>query len=203
MATFDTNVLNTAITDPDVLYTSLISRFADTFFTTTSAISAANFLKVPTLSAVYSAGISINTNISDSAFTTIVTAMPTASANSSKTPIDTRTIFLTSVGVTHVEFISAGTVNGNGSEVYGIAFNKLSPELTSVSTSTTLLSVYNGIKLSVNNAYNGTTMSVVLKDRSAYEFVVDISKAQTSGQSLTAANSDTPERRRLWTLGYI
>ena len=203
MAIFDTNVINTSITDPGVLYTSLTSRFADTFFTTTSTISASNFSRNTTLSSIYTTDMTTGTNISNSAFTTIVTAMPTASANGTTAVYNTRSFFLTSYGVTHVELISAGVVPGNTSSVYGIAFNKLSPELTSVSTNTTLLSVFNGIKLRVNNAYNGTTMSVLLQDRSTYEFVVDISRAQTSSQTLTAASSNTPELRRLYTLGYI
>jgi len=107
----------------------------------------------------------------------------------------TDTFFLTSVGVTHVELISSGTVNGT--TVYGIAFNKLTPELTSLSATTTTLSAFNGTKFVVNNAYDAKTMALILQDWSTYEFVVDISKAQTASQSLTASWSNVPEINRL------
>jgi hypothetical protein len=55
----------------------------------------------------------------------------------------------------------------------------------------------------VNNAYDRKLMAIYREDRSTSEFTVDISKALSTSQSLTASNSVTPERRRLYTLGYI
>lgn len=210
--TYDTNVLNPLLTNPDVLYTSLTSRYTSTFYTAQSTLSSSNFVKSTTLSGQSTTVLGITpvvplssysivptVNLSVDQYTSLVTLQPTASANSSTTVYNTSAFFLASAGVTHVELISAGTINGQ--DVYGIAFNKRTPELTSLSATTTTLSAYSGVKFTVNNAYNGSQMAFILDDRSVYSFTVNTG---TANQSLTATTLDTwPELRRLVVLGYL
>ena len=101
---------------------------------------------------------------------------------------------------THVDFVSAGTVEGKN--VLGVAYNKLDT-LTTANMIT--LSADSGVKFSVNQSYNNQEMGIILQDRSVCLFTALTSRGEASGQSLTASSFEHSyeELRRLKTLGYI
>lgn len=124
--------------------------------------------------------------------------MATFTNNSLNVTLPEPDLLLTELS-TDVDFVSAGTVEGK--DVLGIAFNKASTLVGSMVT----LSAYNGVKFSVDQAYNGTEMGVILSDRSVCLFTALTAKGQTSSQNLTASSTDHSyeELRRLKALGYI
>jgi hypothetical protein len=99
---------------------------------------------------------------------------------------------------THVDFISAGTVEGKN--VLGIAFNKLS---TLAGGALATLSATNGVKFKVDTAYNNQEMGVILEDRRVCLFTA--LTGASGGQVLSASTDDHSfeELRRLKALGYL
>ncbi len=99
---------------------------------------------------------------------------------------------------THVDFISAGTVEGKN--VLGIAFNKI-PTLSGSSMVT--LSASTGVKFAVNSTYNNKQMGVILEDRRVCLFTA--LTGASGGQVLSASTDDHSfeELRRLKALGYL
>ena len=99
---------------------------------------------------------------------------------------------------THVDFISAGTVEGKN--VLGIAFNKLS---TLAGGAMATLSAADGVKFKVDTAYNTQGMGVILEDRSVCLFTA--LTGASGGQVLSASTDDNSfeELRRLKALGYL
>lgn len=189
MANYTTNVLSTQV--------SVLSS-TDSFYTTTSAMPVLNFTNNTTLSSVYTANLSANVNFTQTAFTNMVTVMPTASAID-KTVYDTTAFFLSSVnGKTQVDFISGGTIGGV--TVTGIAFNPLT--FDQLSPSTTTLSAFDGVKFTLNNGFSGQEIAFVLADRSVVPVTVDVLKSQQVLGTTTTFGS-YPEIRRLVALGYV
>lgn len=124
--------------------------------------------------------------------------MATFTNNSLNVTLPEPDLLLTELS-TDVDFVSAGTVEGKN--VLGIAFNKVSTLVGSMVT----LSATNGVKFSVDQAYNGQEMGVILEDRSVCLFTALTATGQTGTQNLTASSFDHSyeELRRLKTLGYI
>jgi len=205
MNIFDTNVLNASL----ATHVPSSVNYGTTFYTSTSVLSSYNFTKNTSLSTTpyATAGIPANTNITAGAFTTICVAMPTTSgftaAGVHTITYPTQQFFLSATGgVTHVNFVSAGTINGQN--VYGIAFNKLADSIDALNYNTTSLSAYSGVKFTVNNAYDGDEMAFILQNRTTVPFTATVSKAQTASQGLSSATQDSvPEVRRLVQLGFL
>ena len=124
--------------------------------------------------------------------------MATFTNNSLNVTLPEPDLLLTELS-THVDFVSAGTVEGKN--VLGIAYNKLA----SLSGTMISLSASTGVKFRVNQAYNNQQMGVILQDRSVCLFTALTARGETSRQSLTASSFDHSyeELRRLKTLGYI
>lgn len=120
------------------------------------------------------------------------------SNNSLNTTLTEPDLLLTELS-THVDFVSAGTVEGKN--VAGIAFNKLDTLVGSMVT----LSAYNGVKFKVDAAYNSSQMGVILEDRTVSLFTALTATGETASQNLTASSDDHSfeELRRLKALGYI
>jgi len=124
--------------------------------------------------------------------------MATFTNNSLNVTLPEPDLLLTELA-THVDFVSAGTVEGKN--VLGVAYNKLNTLVgTMVSLSADL-----GVKFSVDQAYNNQEMGIILQDRSVCLFTALTARGQTSRQSLTASSFEHSyeELRRLRTLGYI
>jgi hypothetical protein len=124
--------------------------------------------------------------------------MATFTNNSLNVTLPEPDLLLTELS-THVDFVSAGTVEGKN--VLGVAYNKLNTLVgTMVSLSADL-----GVKFSVDQAYNNQEMGIILQDRSVCLFTALTARGQTSRQGLTASSFDHSyeEIRRLKTLGYI
>ena len=194
MSTFDTNILDSG----NVAY-----GVGDTIYTVVSTLSVSNFKQVPELSATYTSDFDVNYDIDETTFTSISTEMPTASATD-QVVYNTGEFFSTSTaGVTHINFISAGTINGKN--VVALAFNTLPNDLDSLEATTTVLSASDGVKFEVNDAYDGANIMFILEDRQGVPLTIDIALAETATQVLSAETqfANTPELRRLYNLGYI
>jgi hypothetical protein len=124
--------------------------------------------------------------------------MATFTNNSLNVTLPEPDLLLTELS-THVDFVSAGTVEGKN--VLGVAFNKLD---TLVGTMVAL-SASTGVKFRVDRAYNNQQMGVILQDRSVCLFTALTAFGETTRQNLTASSFDHSyeELRRLKTLGYI
>ncbi len=122
--------------------------------------------------------------------------MATFTNNSLNVTLPEPDLLLTELS-TDVDFVSAGTVEGKN--VLGVAFNKVSTLVGSMVT----LSAAVGVKFSVDEAYNGQEMGVILEDRSVCLFTA--LTAATGAQTVGASSFDHSyeELRRLKTLGYI
>jgi len=194
MSTFNTNILDSG----NVAY-----GVGDTIYTAISTLSSSNFAVTPALSSTYTSDFDIGYDIDSTDYTTITTAMPTASATD-QAVYSTSAFFLSSVaGLTHVNFVSAGTIDGLA--VTALAFNKLADDLDVLDSTSTVLSAVDGIKFEVNDAYDGAEMAFILENRSAVPFTVDIAGGESAGQTLSATTTfvNFPELRRLHNLGYI
>jgi len=125
--------------------------------------------------------------------------MATFTNNSLNVTLPEPDLLLTELA-THVDFVSAGTVEGKN--VLGVAYNKLDTLATANMVS---LSASTGVKFSVNQSYNNQQMGIILEDRSICLFTALTARGETSSQSLTASSFDHSyeELRRLKTLGYI
>ena len=125
--------------------------------------------------------------------------MATFTNNSLNVTLPEPDLLLTELA-THVDFVSAGTVEGKN--VLGVAYNKLNTLVgTMVSLSAGL-----GVKFSVDRAYNNQQMGIILQDRSVCLFTALTARGETTRQGgLTASSFDHSyeEIRRLRTLGYI
>jgi hypothetical protein len=124
--------------------------------------------------------------------------MATFTNNSLNVTLPEPDLLLTELA-THVDFVSAGTVEGKN--VLGVAYNKLNTlDGTMVS-----LSASSGVKFRVDRAYNTREMGLILEDRSLCLFNAATARGETSRQSLTASSFEHSyeELRRLKTLGYI
>jgi hypothetical protein len=125
--------------------------------------------------------------------------MATFTNNSLNVTLPEPDLLLTELA-THVDFVSAGTVEGKN--VLGVAYNKLNTLVgTMVSLSAEL-----GVKFRVDQAYNNQQMGIILQDRSVCLFTALTARGETTRQGgLTASSFDHSyeEIRRLKTLGYI
>lgn len=125
--------------------------------------------------------------------------MATFTNNSLNVTLSEPDLLLTELS-THVDFVSAGTVEGKN--VLGVAFNKINTlNGTMVSLSADL-----GVKFRVDQAYNNQQMGIILQDRSVCLFTALTARGETTRQGgLTASsfNHSYEEIRRLRTLGYI
>ena len=125
--------------------------------------------------------------------------MATFTNNSLNVTLSEPDLLLTELS-THVDFVSAGTVEGKN--VLGVAFNKINTlNGTMVSLSADL-----GVKFRVDQAYNNQQMGIILQDRSVCLFTALTARGETTRQGgLTASSFDHSyeELRRLKTLGYI
>lgn len=124
--------------------------------------------------------------------------MATFTNNSLNVTLPEPDLLLTELS-THVDFVSAGTVEGKN--VLGVAFNKLD----TLAGTMISLSAGAGVKFRVNQAYNNQQMGVILQDRSVCLFTALTASGETSRQNLTASSftHSYEELRRLKTLGYI
>jgi hypothetical protein len=125
--------------------------------------------------------------------------MATFTNNSLNVTLPEPDLLLTELA-THVDFVSAGTVEGKN--VLGVAFNRLN---TLANATMVTLSASNGVKFRVNQSYNNQGMGIILQDRSVCLFTALTARGETSRQSVTASSFDHSyeELRRLKTLGYI
>lgn len=98
---------------------------------------------------------------------------------------------------THVEFVSAGTVQGQN--VLGIAYNKLSTLVGNMVT----LSAVDGVRFKVDQAYHNNQMGIILENRRVCLF--NVLTGATAGQAVSASSDSHSfeELRRLKALGYI
>lgn len=124
--------------------------------------------------------------------------MATFTNNSLNVTLPEPDLLLTELS-TDVDFVSAGTVEGKN--VLGVAFNKVSTLVGSMVT----LSAAVGVKFSVDQAYNGQEMGIILEDRSVCLFTAATATGQTGPQTVGASSFDHSyeELRRLKALGYI
>lgn len=126
--------------------------------------------------------------------------MATFTNNSLNVTLPEPDLLLTELA-THVDFVSAGTVEGKN--VLGIAYNKLD---TLADATMVTLSADLGVKFRVNRSYNNQQMGIILQDRSVCLFTALTARGETTRQGgLTASSFDHSyeEIRRLRTLGYI
>jgi hypothetical protein len=125
--------------------------------------------------------------------------MATFTNNSLNVTLPEPDLLLTELS-THVDFVSAGTVEGKN--VLGVAFNKLD---TLAGGTMATLSATDGVRFKVDTAYNNQGMGIILEDRSVCLFTAVTSFGITKSQNLTASSFDHSyeEIRRLRTLGYI
>lgn len=207
MSNFNFNLLS-AVQTPTNLSNSLSSMIPGSFYTCTSIVSAVNFSRNTTLSAIYTTNISVGNNITDTTYNTITAATLTLSSFSNGagfTGVSAVSTFFTAKqsNVPHVVINSIGTINGK--TVVGLAFNKLPDDVTLTTTplcAVTTLSAFNGNTFRVNAAYNLTEMAFILSDRSTSQFTCITARDGTSQQQLSANNfnGSYPEQRRLWNL---
>ena len=125
--------------------------------------------------------------------------MATFTNNSLNVTLPEPDLLLTELS-THVDFVSAGTVEGKN--VLGVAFNKLD----TLAGAMISLSAGAGVKFRVNQAYNNQQMGIILQDRSVCLFTALTARGETTRQGGLTASSFThsyEELRRLKTLGYI
>lgn len=101
-----------------------------------------------------------------------------------------------------IDYIPTVVLNSTSSTVRGIAFNALTtpPSGTGLFVN---ISAAPGTSVSVDRAYNGTTMAVIYTNDTSSLFTV--ATGVSAMPSLTANGYDTsyPEIARLYTLGYI
>lgn len=125
--------------------------------------------------------------------------MATFTNNSLNVTLPEPDLLLTELS-THVDFVSAGTVEGKN--VLGVAFNKIS---TLAGGTMATLSATDGVRFKVDTAYNNQQMGIILQDRSVCLFTAVTSFGITKSQNLTASSFEHSyeELRRLKALGYV
>ena len=194
MANFTTNLLS-AVQSPTNLTNSLSSMIPGSFYTNIAIVSAVNFSRNVTLSSVYTANITAAT-------ATLSSFNGTANAFTGVSAVST---FFTAKqsNVPHVIINSIGTIGGK--TVKGIAFNKVSDDVTSTTTPlcsvSLMLSAFSGNTFKVNSVYNLTEMAFILDDNSTSQFTC-VTARGTAQQQLSANgfNGSYPEQRRKWNL---
>lgn len=208
MANFNFNLLS-AVQTPSNLSNSLSSMILGSFYTNVAIVSAVNFSRNTTLSAIYTSNINVGNNITDTTYNTITAATATLSsfngAANAFTGVSAVSTFFTAKqsNVPHVVINSLGTIDGK--TVVGLAFNKKSDDVTSTTTPlcsvSLMLSAFSGNTFKVNSTYDLSEMAFILSDRSTTQFTC-VTARGTAKQQLSANsfNGSYPEQRRLWTL---
>ena len=208
MANFTTNLLS-AVQSPTNLTNSLSSMIPGSFYTNIAIVSAVNFSRNVTLSSVYTANIGVGNNITTTTYNTITAATVTLSSFNGTanafTGVSAVSTFFTAKqsNVPHVIINSIGTIGGK--TVKGIAFNKVSDDVTSTTTPlcsvSLMLSAFSGNTFKVNSVYDLTEMAFILDDNSTSQFTC-VTARGTAQQQLSANNfnGSYPEQRRKWNL---
>lgn len=208
MASFTTNLLS-AVQTPTNLNNSLSSIIPGSFYTANVLVSAVNFSRNTTLSALYTTNINVGNNVTDTTYNTITAATATLSTfngtSNAYTGVSAVSTFFTAkqTAVPHVYLNTIGTIGGK--TVVGLAFNKISDDVTTTTkplcSVSLMLSAFNGNTFKVNAAYDGTEMAWILSDNSTSQFTC-VTGRGTAQQQLSANNfnGSFPEQRRKFNL---